>query len=220
MREADDPVGLPDWTLPVSVVAQVVENLKVDIVSQSLGNLKVDIAAQSLEALDINIVSSQVTLNVCITSSQVTLDVNIASSQAILNVNITSSQATLNVSIQAQVVDIKVVSPSGKAVNAADTLATSSVVDNVEVREGQEVTLLSITGRCRLSSIGIRVAGATSTTRAESTTIKVYVDGSLRVELDMHDLDRLNGFAILEKVAATSSKYFADVANPQGALTA
>lgn len=72
-----DPRGWKDWTLPVSIEAQVVERLSVDIVAQSIPTLAIDIKAQSLPTLNVNIASSQVTLNVNIASSSVTLNMNI-----------------------------------------------------------------------------------------------------------------------------------------------
>jgi hypothetical protein len=40
-----DPVGAPDFTLPVSILAQVIESLKVDIAAQTLSTLKIEISA-------------------------------------------------------------------------------------------------------------------------------------------------------------------------------
>jgi hypothetical protein len=73
----EDPEGLPDFTLPVAIAAQLIASLAVDIKAQSVGNLKVDIAAQSLTTLNVNIASSSVTLNVNITAQSVTLNINI-----------------------------------------------------------------------------------------------------------------------------------------------
>jgi hypothetical protein len=303
-----DPAGLPDWTLPVSVVAQAIETLKVDIVAQSIGNLNVNIASSSITlnvktapgervdvgivesitlniniagqsatlnvheagtanvaitssiTLDMNIVGATVnvpvvnpagqnlnvaiqsstTLNINITGasvnvpvtnpagqnlnvaiqSSITLNVNISSQSAVLNVNISSQSANLNVNIQAQAVNVKVIAPSGGAVSVGGPMVISSVVNNVSVSAGSEVSLLSISGRCRLMGLGIRSAGATSTTRTDYTYIRIYVDGALKVDIMMDSLDRLNGYHMLERAAATSTKYYADAVNPKGALTA
>ena len=42
-----DPVGAPDFTLPVSILAQVIESLKVDISAQSIPTLNINIASIS-----------------------------------------------------------------------------------------------------------------------------------------------------------------------------
>jgi hypothetical protein len=94
-----NPHGLPDFTLPVSIIAQVIESLKVDIVAQSLASLKIDIASQSLSSVNVAIQSSAVTLNVNIASSSVTLPISIQSQAVTLNVAIQSSSVTLNVNI-------------------------------------------------------------------------------------------------------------------------
>jgi len=73
-----DPVGYPDFTLPVSIIAQIIETLKVDIAAQTLANLKIDIVAQTLSQLDVNIAASAVTLSVSIDAQ--TVDVNIKTS--------------------------------------------------------------------------------------------------------------------------------------------
>jgi len=111
-----DPVGLPDFTLPVAIVAQIIASLKVDIAAQSIGNIKVDIAAQSIESLNVNIASQSVTLDINIKSSSIsvpvdivaqsiTLDVNIASATAIINVNVTN--AVININFGSQTTGVK-----------------------------------------------------------------------------------------------------------------
>ena len=113
-----DPKGLPDYTLPVSILAQIIEALKVDIVSQSLPELKVDVSAQSLPTVNVNI-SNAVTLNVNISS---------VSSDLVFNVNIVGS-ATLNVSIVSQTVDINI-KTSGGANIVIDKLTQSAYVED------------------------------------------------------------------------------------------
>jgi len=61
-----DLVGYPDFTLPVSIIAQIIEKLKVDIVAQTLDELKIDITSQTLHELNVNIAASAVTLNVSV----------------------------------------------------------------------------------------------------------------------------------------------------------
>jgi len=75
-----DPRGYPDWTLPISIIAQIIDKLKVDIVAQTLTELKVDITAQSLPQLNVNIAQSAVTLNVNIASITSGVVFNVAQS--------------------------------------------------------------------------------------------------------------------------------------------
>jgi hypothetical protein len=95
-----DPVGEPDFTLPVSIVALEIPSLAVDIKSESIGNLKVDLAAQSITAVGVDIKSQSVgNLNVNIAAQSLpTLGIDIKA-QTIGN---------LNVNIAAQSVDVKI----------------------------------------------------------------------------------------------------------------
>ena len=98
---SSQPVGLEDFTFPVTIVGQLIASLQVDIVAQSITTLKVDIAAQSIGPLNINIAHSDVTLNVYVTNA--TLAVNVVGT---VNVNIASASTTLNVNISAQTVTV------------------------------------------------------------------------------------------------------------------
>jgi len=103
-----DPTGYPDFTLPVSIIAQIIETLKVDIVAQTLATLKIDIAAQTLDQLDVNIAAQAVTLDV----------------------NIAASAITLNISITGQTVSVKLV-PDWGAIQAEDVdVAASAAIAN------------------------------------------------------------------------------------------
>jgi len=150
----EDPEGLPDFTLPVAIVAELIPSLAVDIVAQSIGNLKVDIVAQSLTALNVNITGSQITLNVSITSptdasgnlkvavqSSVTINVNIASQSTTLNVNISGSSITLNVSVTSPTDasgNLKVAIQSSVTINVNIASATATLNVNISA---QSVTL-------------------------------------------------------------------------------
>lgn len=98
-----DPRGLPDYTLPVSILAQIIESLKVDIVSQTLSQLKVDIVAQSLPKLEVDIASvGDVVFNVAqsgtwtinaVQSGSWSINIGSISSGVVFNVNIGSISA-------------------------------------------------------------------------------------------------------------------------------
>jgi hypothetical protein len=50
-----DPVGAPDFTLPVSILAQVIESLRVDIAAQSIPLLNIKLASVGDVTLNVNI---------------------------------------------------------------------------------------------------------------------------------------------------------------------
>jgi len=54
---AANPRGYPDFTLPVSIIAQLVEKLKVDIIAQTLAQVDVNIAAQAV-TLSVSVVGT------------------------------------------------------------------------------------------------------------------------------------------------------------------
>jgi len=154
------PAGLPDWTVPTAIVAQLIDKLAVDIVAQTIGNVKVDIAAQSLSELnvnvtnaqfDVNIVGSDITLPVSIKSSSVTLDVNIVGSDITLPVSIKSSSVTLDVNIAAQniTLDIDVSAQSvglkPEDVWSAEQGYNKSIVASATVGSGSGLTMISYT---------------------------------------------------------------------------
>jgi len=94
-----DPVGAPDFTLPVSILAQVIESLKVDITAQSLPVLQMNIAGVATGVI-INVAQTgQWTINIGNPlDASGNLKTSIQSSVT-LNINITNCTTTLNVSI-------------------------------------------------------------------------------------------------------------------------
>jgi hypothetical protein len=142
----EDPVGLPDFTLPVAIVAQLVESLAVDIRAQSVGNLRVDIAAQSLTQLNVNIVAQAVDIRVTnaldVSGNPIPLKIDIAAQSTTLNVNIAGSSVTLNVNITAQSITLNT-SISDAIANLTVTMLFTKgnrVIASVRVQSGS-VTL-------------------------------------------------------------------------------
>lgn len=78
------PSGLPDWTVPTAIVAQLIDKLAVDIAAQSIGSIKVDIAAQSVAELDVHVTNASLDVN--IVGSSITLDVNVTNSRIYVEV--------------------------------------------------------------------------------------------------------------------------------------
>ena len=159
----EDPEGLPDFTLPVAIVAELIPSLAVDIVAQSIGNLKVDIAAQSLTTLNVNIASSSVTLNV-----------NIASQSAALNVNITGQATTLNIAVTSPVDasgNLKVAVQSSVTINV--NIASQSTTLNVNISSSSVTLNVNVTN----STLNVYVTGG-SVTATISGTVNVNVTNS------------------------------------------
>jgi hypothetical protein len=63
LKNGADPVGAPDFTLPVSILAQIIESLKVDIVAQTLPTLNINLASVGDVTLNVNITGTP-TINV------------------------------------------------------------------------------------------------------------------------------------------------------------
>ncbi|MEM2292217.1 MAG: hypothetical protein QXX41_02980 [Nitrososphaerota archaeon] len=188
-------------TLNVNVVGSV--TLDVEIVGSTVA-LDVRITASTV-TLNVNITGSTVTLNVNvtntyidvrITASTVTLNVNITGSTVTLNVNVTN--ATINIAIQSQAIDLKIYTPTGRWTTISQTVVTTAVVDSKEAGAGQEVTVISVTGRGRLMNIGIYFfyTAGTPASIYGNAWINIYVDGSLKLSLNPARLDRMTGYMV------------------------
>ena len=132
------PAGLPDWTVPTAIVAQLIDKLAVDIVAQTIGNVKVDIAAQSLSELNVNVTNAQFDVN--IVGSDITLPVSIKSSSVTLNVNIAAQNITLDIDVSAQSVGLK-----PEDVWSAEQGYNKSIVASATVGSGSGLTMISYT---------------------------------------------------------------------------
>ena len=127
----------PDWTLPVSVRAQEIENLSVDI------------AAQTLDHVDINIKSQSAPVDINVTNSE--LDVNVTNST--LNVNV---QGTANVEIQNAELNVQTLKEQASAAGnieyadvQLDTYSTYGDTQTLYTNSGTSTVYLEmITARC------------------------------------------------------------------------
>jgi hypothetical protein len=63
LKNSADPVGAPDFTLPVSIIAQVIPQLDVNIAAQSIPTLNVNLASVGDVTLNVNITGTP-TINV------------------------------------------------------------------------------------------------------------------------------------------------------------
>jgi len=139
-----DPVGLPDFTLPVAIVAQVIASLKVDIAAQSIGNIKVDIAAQSVEQLNVNIAAASVTIPINIAGSSINVPIDIKASSVTIPVSIQSSAVTLNVNIASQSVTLSV-NIAGSNINVPVDIKAQSVTLNVNIAGASATVNVNVT---------------------------------------------------------------------------
>ena len=158
----EDPEGLPDFTLPVAIVAQLIGSLAVDIVAQSIGNLKVDIVAQSLTQLNVAVVASSVTLDV----------------------NIKSQSANVNVAVVAQSVDLKItnaVDAYGNPIPLKIDIAAQSITLEVNIKS-QSVTL-DVNIKASSTTLNVNISGATATVNvnisAQSVTLSTSIADAL-----------------------------------------
>jgi hypothetical protein len=147
--------------------------------------------------------SAPTAINVNITASQVTFNVNVTNSSLNVNATIVQSQVTFNVNVQTQAVDLKIYTPSGRWVSASDLLTGFVDSGAVGVSPNSETTLISVTGkRGRLKYLGLRFYD-TGTAFSLQTDLKlrIYIDGSLKVECSM---ERLDGFVggVVERLRA------------------
>jgi len=128
--------------------------------------------------------------------STIAIPVDIQGQTISLDVNIVASTVTINVSVQSQAVDIKIYTPSGRWTTTSETVTASSYVGATAASPGTEATIINVTGRGRLISMGMRVYPVTTflTNIYTDARIRVYVDGSLKIELSGERLDMMNGF--------------------------
>jgi len=176
-----DPTGYPDWTLPVSIIAQVIETLKVDISAQTLSQLNVNIAAVS-ETVTFNVEVQNAYLYVRTEAGQnLTVDIA-AQSLSALNINIAGSSTTLEVT-----------NPEGQNLNVA---VQDSITLNVQIT-GSSITLpVHEQGTANVAiqssvTLDVNIVGSTTTLEVvnpsgqsldvsitSSTTLNVQIVGS------------------------------------------
>jgi hypothetical protein len=119
LNKGADPVGAPDFTLPVSILAQIIESLKVDIVAQTIPKLEINIKS----------IDSGVVFNVAQSGSWT---VNAAQTGA-WTINIgqpLDANGNIKTSIQASVT-LNVQTPAGVQLNVNIAHIDSGVVFNV-----------------------------------------------------------------------------------------
>jgi hypothetical protein len=164
-----------------------------------LSNLKMDIAAQTVGNIGIDIKAQTLTN---------------------LNINIAAQDADITVSISAQTVDITVLAPTGKMVSSGGAVASNTHVDLDAFSANTERTLLTVSGRGKLSHIGFWFIASSATEPVEDTQIRIYIDGALKFQSTLIQIDTaFNGGALLTQPSAVSTKYYANAVNPTAALT-
>jgi len=99
-KKGIDPVGAPDFTLPVSILAQVIESLRVDIAAQSIPTLNINIASIS-QGITITTTVSNMPSTFPLPSDQISalqqVTIQNIAAGLIFNVNIAEVTATLNI---------------------------------------------------------------------------------------------------------------------------
>jgi len=173
----EDPEGLPDFTLPVAIVAELIPSLAVDIAAQSIGNLKIDIASQSLAQLNVAIVASTATIDVNIKSQTATLNVNIASQSVTLNVNVTNS--TLNVTVSGTV-NVNVTNSTLNVNIAGSTTDIGVVIKDQRVSLNVYITgcytTLNVNIASQSTTIDVNISSASATLNVNITAQSVVLN--------------------------------------------
>jgi len=142
-----------------------------------------------------NLQGATIAMPIDVQGSTIAIPVDIQGQTINLDVNIVASTVTINVSVQSQAVDIKIYTPSGRWTTTSETVTASSYSAAVAASPGTEATIISVTGRGRLMSMGMWVwpYAGTLTNIYTDVKIRVYVDGSLKIELTADRIDMLSG---------------------------
>jgi hypothetical protein len=179
-----DPVGAPDFTLPVSILAQIIESLKVDIAAQSIPKLQINIAGIS-SGIVFNVAQSGTwTVNVQ-TASGVSLNVNIASITSGVVFNVAQSGTWTVNAAQIGTWTVNVQTASGVSLNVNIASITSGVVFNVAQSGTWTVNVQTAAG----VSLNVNIASITSGVVfnvAQSGTWTVNVQTASGVSLNVN----------------------------------
>jgi hypothetical protein len=120
------------------------------------------------------------------------------------------------VGIQAQAVDLKIYTPSGRWVSASDVVSIYIEAYGANVPAATEVTLIDVTGsRGRLKNLGLWITDSGAPFAIEANIkFRIYVDGSLRVEFPIGRLDGFTGFHVWKLTQALSHALSSDLPLP------
>jgi len=164
-------------------------------------------------------VGSAVAVN--ISASQVTLNVAVANTVTITGAVSITGGVTVSGDVNITNATIDVLAPTGKMVSSGETVATESYNSSAQAySSGVELSLLTVTGRGKLITVGFQIIGTDTSTDCGATLLRVYIDGSKVFELPILYLDiLLNGGAINNQATTVDTKYYANVTNPRGGLT-
>jgi hypothetical protein len=99
-KNGADPTGAPDFTLPVSILAQVIESLRVDIAAQSIPTLNINIAGIS-QGITVTTTVSNMPSSFPLPSDQVSalqqVTIQNVAAGLVFNVNVSHIDAVLNI---------------------------------------------------------------------------------------------------------------------------
>lgn len=161
----------------------------------------------------------------------IALPVDIQGQTINLDVNLVASTVTIDVNISAQTVDVKIYTPSGRWVSSSDLLTSTTSYVATNIPSGAEQTVLTLSGRGRLKSIGFYFARTDPNGDVYTQTrIRVYIDGETdpSVNVSPANIDDFMGRLLLRQlqfdyetvVPATGTKAaFAQVTSPVCGLT-
>jgi hypothetical protein len=185
LNDKRDPVGAPDFTLPVSILAQIIESLKVDIVAQSIPKLQINIASIT-SGVVFNVAQSGAwTINAAQSGSwtinaiesgtwtvNVSGTVNVNITNASLNVNVTNSTLTVTVSGTANV------NVTNSSITVTGNVNITNTSLNVNVTNSSLTVTVSGTVNVNItnSSLTVTISGTPTINIQTSSGANIIVD--------------------------------------------
>jgi hypothetical protein len=139
-----DPVGAPDFTLPVSILAQIIESLKVDIAAQSIPKLQINIASIT-SGVVFNVAQSGTwTINVQ-TATGVKLNINIASIDSGVVFSVAQSGSWTINAAQSGSWTVNAAQSGSWTINVTGSVTVTSGTVNVQTSGGANIVVDKLT---------------------------------------------------------------------------
>jgi hypothetical protein len=138
---------------------------------------------------------------------------------SLVNVNLTAqSLSEVKINIAAQTIEsVNILAPAAKAVNIAQNIILSAVADMTYLNANGETTIFSVTGRGRLKSLSFVLGDSTAGNDVDFYWIRIYIDGSLKIDLRVRFIDNFigNGYLTLKVIIPGAAAGWYDNVAPQ-----
>ena len=159
------------------------------------------VGTEIMVAMDLQ--GATIAMPIDVQGATIALPVDIQGQTINLDVNLVASEVTIDVNISAQTVDVKIYTPSGRWVTASELLTGSTYVYGTSIAAGDEVELVSLSGRGRIKQIGFYFERAgTGTDAYNDIHLRIYIDGESSPSVDVRaaEVDRLNGYVAMTNI--------------------